>query len=93
MPTANRHDAVGTALDDRFVVRQDFDRCDISEAECCKAAATSYSAAEIGQNAVGYIYSDHGCCSTMITTADAANNVVVVPFLNFQATGGVGFVN
>ena len=85
--------AVGTALDDRFVVRQDFDRCDISEAECCKAAATSYSAAEVGQNAVGYIYSDHGCCSTMITTADAANNVVVVPFLNFQATGGVGFVN
>ena len=85
--------AVGGALDDRFVVRQDFERCEITEAECCEAAATSYTADEVGTHSVGYIFSDHGCCSTMITTDDAKANVISVPFHNFQVSGGVGFVN
>ena len=85
--------AVGGALDDRFVVRQDFEGCDLTEAECCEAAATSYTADEVATRSVGYIFSDHGCCSTMVTTADAKANVISVPFHNFQVSGGVGFVN
>ena len=85
--------AVGGALDDRFVVRQDFERCEITEAECCEAAATSYTADEVETHSVGYIFSDHGCCSTMVTTADAKANVISVSFHNFQVSGGVGFVN
>ena len=64
-----------------------------TEAECCEAAATSYTADEVATHSVGYIFSDHGCCSTMVTTDDAKANVISVPFHNFQVSGGVGFVN
>ena len=92
--TATCSFAAGGALDDGFVVRMDFEGCGFSQEQCCKAAASSYSAAEVGTGALAFLLSDHQCCSTMIVDADAKSKVAVAAFLNFATDeGGVGFVD
>ena len=92
--TATCSFAAGGALDDGVVVRMDFEGCGLSQDQCCKAAASSYSAAEVGTGALAFLLSDHQCCSTMIVDADAKSKVAVAAFLNFATDeGGVGFVD
>ena len=80
--------AAGGALDDGVVVRMDFEGCGLSQDQCCKAAASSYSAAEVGTGALAFLLSDHQCCSTMIVDADAKSKVAVAAFLNFATDEG-----
>ena len=87
-----RHFYAGYAVDDVHFVRQDFEGCELTEAACCQAAASSYTTDDGVDFVAGYYFSDHSCCTTFIAHAIAKNERVLVPHPNFNAGGGIGFV-
>ena len=85
---------VGEAVDDVHFVRQDFEGCELTEAQCCQAAALSYTVDDGVDQIAGFYFSDHKCCTTFIAHAIAKDERVLVPHPNFAAgASGIGFVN